>query len=101
MSNQYEPCPHCGQRHKVCEATEVEKAGLEFIPTEHVSATPITVVMRSWELAERTDPKVVFGPAFIDGIGIGDLTLLISGDIAEGSRLKSSDGKVTYVFEKP
>lgn len=27
MSNQYEPCPHCGQRHKQCEPSEVDALG--------------------------------------------------------------------------
>ncbi len=32
MSNSYEPCPHCGERHKQCEPSEVDKLG-GFITT--------------------------------------------------------------------
>lgn len=32
MSNKYEPCPHCGERHKQCSPSAVESAGLEYIP---------------------------------------------------------------------
>lgn len=27
MSNSYEPCPHCGERHKQCQPSEVDKLG--------------------------------------------------------------------------
>lgn len=27
MSNQYDPCPHCGTRHKQCEPSEAEQLG--------------------------------------------------------------------------
>lgn len=32
MSNQYEPCPHCGTRHKQCEPSEAEKLGGYIVP---------------------------------------------------------------------
>jgi len=32
MSNQYEPCPHCGTRHKQCEPSEVDKLGGFIVP---------------------------------------------------------------------
>ncbi len=31
MSNSYEPCPRCGERHKQCEPSQVEQAGLDYI----------------------------------------------------------------------
>lgn len=33
MSNQYPVCSHCGERHKVCETSIIEQAGLEYIAT--------------------------------------------------------------------
>lgn len=32
MSNTYEPCPHCGERHKQCQPSEADKLG-GFITT--------------------------------------------------------------------
>lgn len=31
MTNTYEPCPTCGDRHKRCEPSEVEKIGVDYI----------------------------------------------------------------------
>lgn len=33
MANDYPACGFCGERHKVCEPTELQKAGLEYIET--------------------------------------------------------------------
>lgn len=32
MSNQYEPCPHCGTRHKQCEPSKAEQLGGYIVP---------------------------------------------------------------------
>lgn len=33
MSNEYPVCEHCGTRHKQCFPSNVEEAGLDYIPT--------------------------------------------------------------------